>query len=545
MGQSGSRGIPVNDDLIREWPRLQSRGQRTTSAVLKFAGWCVWIYLWYPLIALIAWLTGCKYVADYLLFPDSWDYLYSLLYYVCAAMLLGLCVVGWSYYNLKRYGHRKLRKAPDPATPELLSTFFKVEPATIIKTQKLKSVTFHLADDGQFDHCDIPTVEAANRPNLYISAFGLDMEAARNELNRVIWDLDCNPIHSVYQTSAPRRVEKIALKETQRLVRDQSDMMVLIVGEMVGSVAKAEGPITRFEYLTAKEAGIPVCIFLKQAIYDALPAQAVTKAEDHDFTLEPFAVLPFVQSISNDENVWVRGFNTIRDIEHVLDLEMDRIFYQAFSVRYEKNTVLQESPPAQMDCQSLRLATEKPAAWEIRLFCRMFRREIEISRLERLDQRHAMPDTTAKMLDEMQTVRIIKRMIRLMDKLQLLLEEIVEYVEPGYAGKIREDREGAVIVYLAGRLGKLYREMEHETGNGLTLEIPEKWKTLAEAVYTISGNLCTHMESLVDKSMEAPVFSIRSDARIHSPVYHYIQQISGELEMFERKQVLSRLREVL
>jgi biofilm PGA synthesis protein PgaD len=103
MDQPGPRHQILRQPII-ERPELQSPRQRTLYGVLTLGFWAFWIYLWIPLLALLAWVLGVQQAYKYMVVLGGYvDVLTVAASYLAVIVLLGGGLLLWAIYNITRY----------------------------------------------------------------------------------------------------------------------------------------------------------------------------------------------------------------------------------------------------------------------------------------------------------------------------------------------------------------------------------------------------------------------------------------------------------
>jgi biofilm PGA synthesis protein PgaD len=111
MDKSGSRHPSLKSPLI-ERPDLQTRGQRTLYGSLTIAFWAFWIYLWVPLLALLAWLLGIEQAYQYMVVLGGYNHVLRVLEaYSLVILALGGSLMLWAAYNIYRFRGVEKRSA--------------------------------------------------------------------------------------------------------------------------------------------------------------------------------------------------------------------------------------------------------------------------------------------------------------------------------------------------------------------------------------------------------------------------------------------------
>jgi biofilm PGA synthesis protein PgaD len=105
--------------LIIERPDLQTSSQRYGNISITVACWMVWLYLFVPLLSLLAWVTGATLVYEVLYMDLGEGLVISrvLSYGKGIAVLTGIYSV-WAIYNYVRWSGVERRQTPELVTTE-------------------------------------------------------------------------------------------------------------------------------------------------------------------------------------------------------------------------------------------------------------------------------------------------------------------------------------------------------------------------------------------------------------------------------------------
>jgi len=135
MDQSGPRHTALKSPLI-ERSDLQSPRQRTLYGALTLAFWAFWIYLWVPVLALLAWSLGIQQAFKYMVVLGGYHDVIRLLgIYSLMILLLGGGLVIWASYNIVRFGGVEKRTAALPVTPAEIGRDFGQNPESVARWQ--------------------------------------------------------------------------------------------------------------------------------------------------------------------------------------------------------------------------------------------------------------------------------------------------------------------------------------------------------------------------------------------------------------------------
>ncbi len=148
MDQSGPRHQTLKSPIIAR-PELQSRQQRGLYGALTLVFWAFWIYLWLPVLALLAWALGLQQAYKYMIVLDGYREVLRLAgIYSLIILLLGGALVLWAIYNIIRFRGVENRKAALPVTPVEIGRHFGQSPALVADWQTQQRISVTHDDNG-------------------------------------------------------------------------------------------------------------------------------------------------------------------------------------------------------------------------------------------------------------------------------------------------------------------------------------------------------------------------------------------------------------
>ncbi len=102
----------MNDsDFIISRSEDQGLIRKTLFATLTGLAWLGWIYLWLPLLTLLAWSVGIDRAWKYLVVNSSESNLHDFRLLFGIACVCAMTAILWMNYNLRRFGHLTRRRA--------------------------------------------------------------------------------------------------------------------------------------------------------------------------------------------------------------------------------------------------------------------------------------------------------------------------------------------------------------------------------------------------------------------------------------------------
>lgn len=253
-----------------------------------------------------------------------------------------------------------------------------------------------------------------------------------------------------------------AIENCRQRVEENADVLVLVIGGRYGSVDAGSGrSITNLEYLAARAKGIPVYAFLETrtlVLYEAWQSADTVVRASLGATVDTGELFDFIDQVRKADGVWMFGFDRSEDIVDVL---RGQLAYQAHAGLLLMRAVRRSADHNLLSTLSgvpFKLALEKPAAWEYRLFAHTLRHEILAAQAlrreydlgisfgakERVDLLQFAPWAQARMGE-------ISHLVEVADKLMnTALQDA--FGPPGIAGSA----EG--IIFVARSLARVYRE---------------------------------------------------------------------------------------
>ncbi len=123
---------------------------RIRDALLTLLLWGLWLYIFYPLFAMICWkLFGVNIFYNFEKVSQIERFAAVLneflIYSTAIIMFLSISFVGWGFYNKKRFSAKgnKRRKIPKPVSTQMLAKSLRVDPKAIEICKKTKYIQIY------------------------------------------------------------------------------------------------------------------------------------------------------------------------------------------------------------------------------------------------------------------------------------------------------------------------------------------------------------------------------------------------------------------
>ena len=113
------------DDLVIERPDLQTWPLLLGSRLVTAAMWALYVYLWLPLLTLLAWTLGIRVAYQQMVEFGGYRVVLSLwLTFAVVILLLGGALLVWARINLHRFRGGERRQGAGPTDRDRLAADF-------------------------------------------------------------------------------------------------------------------------------------------------------------------------------------------------------------------------------------------------------------------------------------------------------------------------------------------------------------------------------------------------------------------------------------
>lgn len=135
--------------LIIEKPELQTNVQRYGWTTVTFAFWAIYIYLWLPLITLVAWWVGVKLFHLHMIQLHGYEGLVDKLgLYSVIIFIVSITLIGWAEIDRMRFKNQLRRTDHTPITVGEVAKKYNLQEHELNLLRQKKSMVVHFSDDG-------------------------------------------------------------------------------------------------------------------------------------------------------------------------------------------------------------------------------------------------------------------------------------------------------------------------------------------------------------------------------------------------------------
>lgn len=151
------------EGLIINHPELVKSGQRLTALGVTLFFWAALLYLWQPLLSLLAWGLNIKLFYNHMIVLGGYhSFLNLLAFYATVIAILGGGLILWARINLWRFRGKERRRAPSHTDLARLSQAFGVDADLVVAAQDSRRVQVLLSEQGQVVEIKSVNVSSSN-----------------------------------------------------------------------------------------------------------------------------------------------------------------------------------------------------------------------------------------------------------------------------------------------------------------------------------------------------------------------------------------------
>ena len=139
-----------SDNLYIQAPEMLSAPERTRDSVVTAIMWMFYLYLWVPLLSLMAWLLGFEFAYDVMIRSGGAINLASVLLIYGAIIGVIFCVVTtWSLLNRFRFRGITRRRRMPPVSDRDMADYFEIKMKSVRELRASQSVNVDFDETGK------------------------------------------------------------------------------------------------------------------------------------------------------------------------------------------------------------------------------------------------------------------------------------------------------------------------------------------------------------------------------------------------------------
>lgn len=131
-------------------PEEMTHRERARDTLITAVLWAVYLYLWVPLVSLLAWAMGFEFAYDVMVRAGgARDLLPILLEYLVVVSIIFSAFTIWSVSNRLRYRDLNRRARRAPVRDEALSDYFQIPVSQIAAMRSRQVIHISIDEDGR------------------------------------------------------------------------------------------------------------------------------------------------------------------------------------------------------------------------------------------------------------------------------------------------------------------------------------------------------------------------------------------------------------
>lgn len=205
------------------------------------------------------------------------------------------------------------------------------------------------------------------KTNIFVSSTCYDLSQIRTDIHDFIHNNGHTPILSELN-NFPFNPFKKAVDSCIEVVKNDADIFVLIIGNRYGAQIETGKSITNTEFLTAKQKGIPIYIFIDKKIINILPVWRKNKDSDYTDIVDSTKIFEFVTEIRDNLNLWSFEFEKAQDIISTLKNQLSYLFKESLILSTKYKSKLDDLFVNNLSNEALRIYLEKSDLYESSFF---------------------------------------------------------------------------------------------------------------------------------------------------------------------------------
>ena len=215
-----------------------------------------------------------------------------------------------------------------------------------------------------------------NNINIFVSSTCYDLSQIRVDISEFIENSGHNPILSEFE-NFPITPELNTIENCIKIVKENADILVLIVGNRYGNVIENGKSITNNEFLVAKQKGIPIFCFIDKSTLNALNFWKKNKDADFSHIVDNTEIFEFISSIRENSKIWTFPFEKAQDIIKTLKIQLSYLFKDSLKAKSIIDEKISDFFKLNLSSKALKIIVEEDTMFEYMFLAQVFIDEIQ------------------------------------------------------------------------------------------------------------------------------------------------------------------------
>jgi len=331
------------------------------------------------------------------------------------------------------------------------------------------------------------------KTNIFVSSTCYDLSQIRTDIHNFIEDNGHTPILSELK-NFPFNPFKKAVDSCIEVVKNDADIFVLIIGNRYGAQIESGKSITNTEFLTAKQKGIPIYIFIDKRIINILPVWSKNKDGNYSDIVDSTKIFEFVTEIRNDLNMWSFEFEKAQDIISTLKNQLSFLFKESLVLSTKYKSRIEDLFVANLSNEALRIFLEKEDLFELEFFVQTLVDEINKKEILKNDYTYRIILESKYILPENEDVfNWINQRYNILINLLKSLGKIIHEAYPDFYAEsgVPSDLKG--LYYVSVTYARIFESIINWTVETESASVNDECRSLVEKLSKLSQNMINNM----------------------------------------------------
>ena len=325
---------------------------------------------------------------------------------------------------------------------------------------------------------------------VFLSSTCYDLKQIRSDMYDYFSNMGFVHVLSEYP-NFPIDPDKNTIDNCIENVKNNTDIFILIVGNIYGSQINCDKSITNTEYSYAKRLGIPTYIFIYKQILTILPVWEKNKDGDFSKIVDSTKIFEFVKQIRDNEKKWCFEFDKAQDIISVLKIQLSHLFKETLKLQRRFTSGLPDFYN-KLSPEAINILLKKEDAFELVFFAQSLEDELKKHESLKYDLDYQIKFGSSEKIDDVIDLqRWLSKNLISMDNFVQSANTLVNdafkkfFGEPGFPADLKG------LYYVACGLAKSFQELLNWHQTILSTAVDDDFIKLRNtfAKYTVNSAL--------------------------------------------------------
>jgi len=267
--------------------------------------------------------------------------------------------------------------------------------------------------------------------------------------------------------------------------------------------------VTNVEYLAAGAKRIPIYVFMEKRLEPLLALWKKNPAVDLSSEIDTPDLMRFLDGVRSDDKVWTSSFERASEIVDCLRARFAFLMSEGLQWRRKLDERPTDTYLRGLTGTSLRLALERPRAWEYRLLAQVIRDEVAGNRHLREEHDEALALELGE--DVSDPIRWPQQRLQELQRLVSTLTPIMDTIVARGLGPQGQPGDPDEIAFAGRAVGRVYASALRWSRRVRSANLPDNFDTLRGILARFTDDVVRQIEQfadlldrLVTEALEAP-----------------------------------------